>query len=389
MRKVSETVGVTTGSWQQYYPPGTLYANHTLEQAYTEYREEIHTITKRGISRRFNPCYHKRYDGDINTASYSWSDWSGNWQMQTDNAFAYFASIQPDGLDPHVEGIDPIVFDWVAASARAYQAMKPSVSEGSALNLTMFLVEIRDLTRLADLWRRSYGFVKNLSRGYLNWEFGYKQAYRDLRDILRRTYDWQKRLESFLSKANEVQVRHYSEPVDVPLTYTKEWTILTDSHYPHPDNRKVVQLDGPPLYTATMEYDYSVPSYRFGDHEVKVRAFLDAFGLNLNPSTIWDLIPWSFVVDWFVGVGNVLESKEDSWLEPIMRIKRFCHSVKYSFTTMTECRRAMGPWTTVLRTTGKRYQRLNSIPDLGPVDFQSSDFTGRRVALATSLLTSR
>lgn len=41
-----------------------------------------------------------------------------------------------------------------------------------------------------------------------------------------------------------------------------------------------------------------------------VRAALRQFGLELNSYTAWDLIPYSFVVDWFLNIGDLLEKYE-------------------------------------------------------------------------------
>lgn len=37
------------------------------------------------------------------------------------------------------------------------------------------------------------------------------------------------------------------------------------------------------------------------------------FGLNVTPSNIWDLIPYSFMVDWFLGIGDKISFFED-WI---------------------------------------------------------------------------
>lgn len=39
-------------------------------------------------------------------------------------------------------------------------------------------------------------------------------------------------------------------------------------------------------------------------------AMLDILDLDLSPSNIWDLIPYSFVVDWFIGIGDWLDNIE-------------------------------------------------------------------------------
>jgi hypothetical protein len=37
---------------------------------------------------------------------------------------------------------------------------------------------------------------------------------------------------------------------------------------------------------------------------------LDLFGANLNPAIVWNAIPFSFVVDWFLKVGDYFDKME-------------------------------------------------------------------------------
>jgi hypothetical protein len=63
-------------------------------------------------------------------------------------------------------------------------------------------------------------------------------------------------------------------------------------------------------------------------------AMLDALGVNLNPAIIWNAIPWSFVVDWVVGVGRWLDQFKSRNLEPVCLIHRYLYSVRIQRSTM-------------------------------------------------------
>jgi hypothetical protein len=50
-----------------------------------------------------------------------------------------------------------------------------------------------------------------------------------------------------------------------------------------------------------------------------VSTTLQSFGLKLNALNVWDMIPYSFVVDWFLPISQVIEYFQDlgaCWLEP-------------------------------------------------------------------------
>lgn len=42
-------------------------------------------------------------------------------------------------------------------------------------------------------------------------------------------------------------------------------------------------------------------------YDAVFRAYLDGLGFELNPRILWDAIPFTFVIDWFFGVGNWLD----------------------------------------------------------------------------------
>jgi hypothetical protein len=79
------------------------------------------------------------------------------------------------------------------------------------------------------------------------------------------------------------------------------------------------------LFCATMDYSYKLPSMT--SQELRTLALADYFGLQLNPAIIWNAIPWSFVVDWTIGVGQWLDQFSINNIRPVVFIRRFCASV--------------------------------------------------------------
>lgn len=85
-------------------------------------------------------------------------------------------------------------------------------------------------------------------------------------------------------------------------------------------------------FTCTLRYRYrlksalGVPFANKADFE---RVFhLEKLGVSLNPRIIWDAIPFSFVVDWFANVGDVLENaKLDNFGYDVI-VEDACYSIK-------------------------------------------------------------
>ncbi|DAD52184.1 maturation protein [ssRNA phage Gerhypos.1_7] len=80
----------------------------------------------------------------------------------------------------------------------------------------------------------------------------------------------------------------------------------------------------PSLFHAEIEYRYYFT--QFQNEHARILSFLDLMGVNLNPAILWNAIPWSFVVDWVVGIGRWLGDRKSLNMEPGISIERFCWS---------------------------------------------------------------
>jgi hypothetical protein len=80
----------------------------------------------------------------------------------------------------------------------------------------------------------------------------------------------------------------------------------------------------PSQFHAEIEYRYYFTQYQ--NEHARVLSFLDLMGVNLNPAIIWNAIPWSFVVDWVVGVSRWLGDRKTLNMEPGISIERFLWS---------------------------------------------------------------
>jgi len=69
----------------------------------------------------------------------------------------------------------------------------------------------------------------------------------------------------------------------------------------------------------------------------EMNGLIHAFGVNRVASIVWEAIPFSFVVDWFVNVGGFISSVEDRLIDPLpIVIHDFSASLKYEYRTTLE-----------------------------------------------------
>jgi len=81
------------------------------------------------------------------------------------------------------------------------------------------------------------------------------------------------------------------------------------------------------LFCATIEYRYKINDLSGRDVDV-LNAFLDRVGINLNPSIVWNAIPWTFVLDWVMDVSTWLDQFKVRNIEPQTAISQYCYSWK-------------------------------------------------------------
>lgn len=80
------------------------------------------------------------------------------------------------------------------------------------------------------------------------------------------------------------------------------------------------------VFHAQIEYNYYFT--RFQTENAQLLGLLDALGVNLDPSIIWNAIPWSFVVDWVSNIGSWLGRRKVMNMEPQINISRYQWSMK-------------------------------------------------------------
>jgi hypothetical protein len=66
---------------------------------------------------------------------------------------------------------------------------------------------------------------------------------------------------------------------------------------------------------------------------------MDTLGFQLNAGILWEAIPYSFVVDWFVSVSKLLQRFRKKWIPVKLFIKDIGVSVKFEGDYISELQR--------------------------------------------------
>lgn len=221
--------------------------------------------------------------------------------------------------------------------------LKAKPSMASRANMSVFLYELRDIKRMFDLlpnkhfsvgsWKEVLKYGNGL---HLNWNFGWKPFLRDLHNVTQGLRTFETRLYKFLHGANESLVRHSQDPVIEgqscpPGADINYWSASWDGNF-YSRHRSYWKA----TYRSTFHFSYSLPALSY--EELRWRAYLDTLGLAATPANIWAVIPWSFVIDWFVNVGEYLDRYSRDWIEPWIIYCQACTSMKLEVTRVSEIR---------------------------------------------------
>jgi hypothetical protein len=78
-------------------------------------------------------------------------------------------------------------------------------------------------------------------------------------------------------------------------------------------------------FHRTLQYQYTAPEFQ--GWLSRLRQFVDAFGI-LDPSAIWDIVPFSFVLDWFIQVGKWMHNNRPRLFAADIKVLDYCESIK-------------------------------------------------------------
>jgi hypothetical protein len=176
---------------------------------------------------------------------------------------------------------------------------------------------------------RDFGIPKSIllegTNAHLLYKFGVKPAIQDIRHTLNAHHTVTERLKDLSSFAG----RYF--PIRVRKTSSKE-------EYPYAPHPNPGSLE----FTSQVTSQKSVSSI-FGMGRVRTdineaskwRAYAEYFGLNKVVGTAWELIPFTFVVDWFTNAQERLNDLTRIRLGegPFMNVTSIGHSVKRVCTT--------------------------------------------------------
>lgn len=202
--------------------------------------------------------------------------------------------------------------NWAYWRTKALANMNPS---NPTTDVPLFLFELREFPRmLRDLGRVLTGRVRpsDVPGGHLAYNFGWAPLVSDARKLLDFTQQTDDRIRYLknLEKGHRVRRRllNNGEIADSTISnaYTElnvgpvgsPWGVVADRR-----NREVMSV----WFTANAKAIGDLPNLSGPGARDYARRL--AYGLSARPSTLWDALPWSWLIDYGLNVGDYIEAQ--------------------------------------------------------------------------------
>lgn len=154
------------------------------------------------------------------------------------------------------------------------------------------------------------GFFRSLGGEYLNLEFGWKPFVSAILEICEAISSSEEILQQLSRDSGKNVRRGLSFPVDVNTTYTEDniypYSGATINLIAQRGRSKTAKTYEKTWFSGCYTYHYD-PAALSEASRIATQARL-VLGLKLDPEVLYNLAPWSWLVDWFVNLGPVIHN---------------------------------------------------------------------------------
>jgi hypothetical protein len=176
--------------------------------------------------------------------------------------------------------------------------------------------KFKSLYRDLGLSKRRYTALKRagttIPSKYLEFEFGWKPLVADIQKTTRSLMKFNQIQEDLRRNSGKRIRRSYSFP-----EVTSETLLVSDSTRPwaspntyilsQAGGRKVTRTDSKKTWFHG-EFVYMYPTSHSSISAEMIHGSRQLLGLDLTPETVWNVAPWTWLVDWFSNVGDVVSN---------------------------------------------------------------------------------
>lgn len=232
------------------------------------------------------------------------------------------------GTDPLGRDIIPPPFgDWAYYATRAIEdTIPPKPAVSLAYQLSQVLTKSYAPSLRAFLETRQGGSFRGdyLSDNFINYEFGVKPFISDTQDLIAAVYDAKRIIESYKQtgsvqtrrkrvfpsiRSTEQYIQHGCGWLPPPGSYTTFNEYWQPYGYYGDGVDALVTIDKKIDISFSGAYIQYVPEdVNLNNLVARIDAVSNYFGVELTEKDVYDLVPWSWFVDWQYNLGAVIKN---------------------------------------------------------------------------------
>lgn len=345
-------------SLYEKYTPNSQGSHHEWKD-FEHYKRSAELPTSSMPVRQRTNFYNGSYDG----SPYGW--W-GHRGLHLDRAcgFRGYGGLDNPTLDLPVFSVSPdsqgkfipAPSDLERLMQQALSSMMPSIKQ--ELSILNSAYELKDFASLKHSFldakslmtavrairtKNSYGklfsriyrndilkeILRNTSSGYLQWSFNIAPLIQDIRGLIAALRTVERRMNALITSSAKTQRKHYLVPLrEFSDSNSTFGPYLLD--YPYWSRKASAKsyrsvLSETSKFHVMIEYNYNYTQYQL--EHARVLSFLDAIGVNFNPTILWNAVKWSFVLDWVFSVGKYISQFGIANMQPVVNIRRALWSI--------------------------------------------------------------
>lgn len=169
-------------------------------------------------------------------------------------------------------------------------------------------------------WKRRTEVAKAAGSEYLSAQFGWLPLVEEIKNTIQSVQDGHTIMENYHSlDGQEVHREFEFEPIEkesisvvnsgTRCLYSSSTSVSAFNGTPVPQTRRTTSTTRRWFSGTFMHYPNKVYDGLLGKRIADKRGDIDKlFGITLTPETLWELAPWSWAIDWFSNIGDVISN---------------------------------------------------------------------------------
>jgi len=219
--------------------------------------------------------------------------------------------------------------------ARGPEVYRRALPSSRHFGLVRSIVELRDLPRSISQLRDSLGNLSSIYRSisdkgirdtvfnlynavpsipneYLSYHFGWKQIYNDVMSTLSQPKKVGRRINYLLDKVGQ-EARFHSQ-IKFSESEPASSLIYANDLLDYPPYRLSARVERDIVIRAALGLKIKFPHVDLP--KFRSQLFNKMLGIEITPVDLYELTPWSWLVDWFTGLGNYLDLIQEVYRDP-------------------------------------------------------------------------